>query len=70
MKCGSTKPVTIFRSASTKRRSSLTTVPLAVLPSKTWSASFLAKWFSTRTVCCTHALADQLFELGTFVGAM
>jgi hypothetical protein len=32
MKCGSTRPVTIFKSASTKRRSSFTGVPAAVVP--------------------------------------
>ena len=44
MKCGSTRPVTILRSASTKRLSIFTEVPLLVVPTKTWSSFFFAKW--------------------------
>ncbi len=55
MKCGSTRPVAILRSASTKRRSSLTGVPrVAVRPRSTWAASSRAKWFSTRTFSSTQ----------------
>jgi len=44
MKCGSTRPVAILRSASTRRRSSLTTVPRPLVrPRSTWSASHVAK---------------------------
>ena len=35
MKCGSTRPVAMRRSASTKRRSSRTTVPRPVVPTST-----------------------------------
>ena len=54
MKCGSTRPVAMRRSASTKRRSSRTTVPRRVVPSSTWSASSRAKWFATSTVSSTQ----------------
>jgi hypothetical protein len=43
MKCGSTRPVAILRSASTSRRSRRTTVPRpGVRPSETWSRSTVA----------------------------
>ena len=35
MKCGSTRPVAMRRSASMKRRSSRTTVPRSVVPTST-----------------------------------
>jgi hypothetical protein len=55
MKCGSTRPVASFRSASTNRRSSLTRVPrVGVAPRSTWSASRSAKWFRTSTVRSTQ----------------
>ena len=55
MKCGSTSPVAMRRSASTKRRSSLTGVRRPeVTPRSTCAASSRAKWFSTRTVSSTH----------------
>ena len=55
MKCGSTRPVAMRRSASTKRRSSLTGVPrVRVTPKSTCAASSRAKWLSTSTVSSTH----------------
>ena len=55
MKCGSTRPVAMRTSASTKRRSSLTGVPRVVVrPRSTWSASLRASWFTMRTRSMTH----------------
>ena len=55
MKCGSTSPVAMRMSASTKRRSSFTGVRrVRVNPKSTCAASSRAKWFSTRTVSKTH----------------
>ena len=54
MKCGSTSPVAILRSASTSRRSSRTTVPRGVRPRWTWSASSRARWLTTRTCPITQ----------------
>ncbi len=54
MKCGSTRPVAILSSASTRRRSRRTTVPRAVRPTRTWSSSWVAMWFSTRTCSSTQ----------------
>ena len=58
------------RSAVTKRRSSFTGMPPAVRPRCTWSPSFRAKWFSTRTVSSTHPEPDQLFQFFPLVGAV
>ncbi len=55
MKCGSTRPVAILRSASTSRRSRRTTVARpGVRPRRTWSRSTVASWFTTVTVSSTH----------------
>ena len=55
------------RSASTKRRSSLTACPPGVAPRSTCAAASRAKWFATRTVPSTHRIADQLGELVALV---
>ena len=71
MKCGSTRPVAMRRSASTKRRSILTGVPrVAVTPRSTWSLVTRAKWFSTRDIVQHPGIADQFGQFDAFVGAM
>ena len=68
MKCGSTRPVAMRRSASTKRRSSFTGVPRVARDAEIdVRASSRAKWFSTRTFCEHPRVADELGELRALV---
>ena len=56
MKCGSTSPVAMRSSASTKRRSMRIGVPrVSVRPRSACAASSRAKWFSTRTFASTQS---------------
>ena len=50
MKWGSTRPVTIFRSASRKRLSIRIGIPRRVFPRSAWASRSRAKWFPARMV--------------------
>ena len=53
MKCGSTRPTVMRRSAATKRRSINIGIPEGVRPRSTWACRSRPKWFSMRTVLNT-----------------
>ena len=71
MKCGSTRPVAIRTSASTKRRSIETGVPrVGVTPRSTWESASRATWLATTTVSDHPRVADDLGEFESLVRAM
>ena len=71
MKCGSTRPVAMRRSASTKRRSMLTGVPrVAVTPRSTWSCVVAREMVLDAHVRHHPGIADQFRQFLALVGAV